>query len=135
RDWEAEAARAREFGIRTAILRAGVVLSTEGGALKQMLLPFKLGIGGRIASGRQYMSWITPDDAVRGYTFALESDLDGLANLTSPGPVTNREFTKALGRALRRPTIFPIPGFALRLLYGESVDELLLVSQRVVPKK
>lgn len=132
-DWEAEAFRAREFGARVAVMRCGVVLSKKGGALAKMLLPFRLGVGGRIGSGRQYLSWISLPDAVAGYSQALQhNELDGPVNLAAPNPVTNAEFTKALGRALHRPTIFPVPPLALKVLYGsELVEETLLGGQRV----
>lgn len=135
RDWEAEAARAREAGITVTILRLGVVLSREGGALPRILLPFRLGVGGRLGNGRQWMSWLTLDDAVGAIEHAITTRLDGVFNAVSPEPVTNRDFTRALGRALRRPALFPAPAFGLRLLLGGSADELLLWSQRVLSQK
>ena len=134
--WEAEVARASELGMRAVRLRTGIVLSTKGGALAQMLLPFKLGLGGPVGSGRQWMSWIHIDDVVGGYHFALQhSDLSGAANLTAPQPVRNADFTRALGRALGRPAFLPAPGFALKLIFGEMAQDLLLDGQRVLPRR
>jgi len=132
--WERAAQPARDAGIRTANMRIGVVLSPEGGGLKKMLLPFKLGGGGVIGKGRQYFSWITLDDVVRAIQFVVANDsLSGPVNLVTPNPVTNREFTKTLGRVLSRPTVLPMPAPAARLLFGEMADELFLASSRVVP--
>jgi uncharacterized protein (TIGR01777 family) len=134
--WENSCEAARAAGIRTVNMRTGVVLSTEGGALKSMLLPFKLGAGGKVGSGKQYFSWMALDDIVSAMKFVLESDsLSGPVNLVSPHVVTNYEFTKTLGKVLSRPTIFPMPAFAARLALGEMADELLLASTRVVPAK
>ena len=133
--WEAAAIAGREAEVRTSILRFGVVLSRKGGALPRMLLPFRLGAGGNLGSGRQWMSWVTLDDATRAICHVLASGTDGTFNVTAPNPVTNREFTRALARALHRPALIPIPPFALRLLLGESADELLLAGQRVVPSR
>lgn len=136
RAWEIETEFARKAGIRTVCMRLGVVLSDEGGALKKMLLPFRLGAGGVVGSGRQYMSWISLADAVGAFEHALATpSLSGPVNLVSPNPVTNSEFTKALGRALHRPTMIPMPAFAARLAFGEMADELLLASTRVEPRK
>ncbi|OGH60924.1 MAG: TIGR01777 family protein [Candidatus Lindowbacteria bacterium RIFCSPLOWO2_12_FULL_62_27] len=133
-EWEKAAAPAAQRGIRVAHLRIGVVLSAQGGALGRMLLPFKLGLGGPIGAGRQYMSWISVDDAVRAISFVLDTKtLIGPVNLVAPRPVTNREFSKTLGRTLHRPAIFPMPAFAARLAFGEMADALLLASARVVP--
>ncbi len=133
--WERACEAAQEAGIRTVNLRIGVVLSPEGGALQKMLLPFKLGAGGVLGHGRQYFSWIALDDVVRAIQFAVENDsLAGPVNLVSPNTVTNREFTKTLGRVLSRPTVLPMPAFAARLAFGEMADSLLLASTRVVPK-
>jgi hypothetical protein len=111
-----------------------VILSAAGGALKKMLLPFKLGVGGKIGSGKQYMSWITLDDAIGVILFALETEnLRGPVNTVAPEPVTNLEYTKTLGRVLKRPTIFAVPSFAARLAFGEVADALLLSSARVEP--
>lgn len=132
-DWEGEAGEAESFGVRGVRLRLGVVLGPGGGALARMLLPFKLGLGGPIAGGKQWMSWIHLDDLVSLVEFMLkESTVRGAFNATSPYPVTNAEFTKALGQALHRPAFMPVPSFALRLMYGEMA-ETVLASQRVIP--
>lgn len=134
RDWERATAPAEQAAMRVAYLRFGVILSRNGGALRQMLLPFKLGLGGRIGDGRQYMSWIALDDTTAAVRHVLDHEsIRGGVNVVTPNPVTNYEFTKALGRALRRPTIFPMPAFAARLAFGEMADELLLSSARVEP--
>jgi len=136
RAWEEAADPARRAGIRVVHLRFGVVLSPKGGALKKMLLPFKLGAGGKLGSGRQYMSWITLDDAAAAIEHALlEEELEGPVNAVAPNPVTNAEYTKALGAALNRPTVFPMPGFVARLAFGEMANELLLAGQRAVPSR
>jgi uncharacterized protein (TIGR01777 family) len=136
REWEAAAQPARDAGIRVVHLRFGMVASPTGRALKQMLLPFKLGLGGRLGSGRQYMSWISLDDAVGIIQYALATDsLAGPVNAVAPDSITNAEFTKTLGAALHRPTIFPVPEFVLRLMLGEMGEELLLASQRVEPAR
>jgi uncharacterized protein len=136
RDWEAEAARAEALGLRVARLRFGVILARRGGALPQMMLPFRLGAGGRIGSGRQWMSWLTLDDAVAMIRFALENEAArGALNAVAPQAVRNAEFARALAKALHRPAIFPAPAFALRLALGEMADALLLSSQRAVPQK
>ncbi len=135
RAWEDAARPAVAGGVRVAWLRTGIVLSERGGALKQMLTPFRLGLGGRIGRGRQYWPWIGVDDWVGAVTHLLnDATAAGAFNLTGPEPVTNAAFTKALGRALRRPTVLPLPGFAARLALGEMADEALLASQRVVPR-
>ena len=135
-DWEAESSRASEFGARVIILRFGIILARRGGALPRMVLPFRLGLGGRIASGRQWMSWIALDDIVGIIRFSMETNLlSGVANAVAPTPVRNAEFTVTLGRVLHRPAILPTPGFALRLALGEMADSLLLGSQRVYPAK
>ncbi len=135
-DWEAEAARAEQHGLRVVRLRFGVVLAAHGGALKQMLLPFRLGLGGRLGSGRQWMSWISLTDAVGVMRYALmQADLQGPVNTVAPNPVRNVEFTRILARRLHRPAIFPVPAFALRLALGELADELLLSSARVIPER
>ena len=134
--WEAATEPAVRNGIRVVNLRIGFVLSKAGGGLAAMLLPFKLGIGGRLGSGRQYMSWIDIDDVVGAVSHAILSDaLHGPVNAVAPHPVTNREFTKSLGRVLWRPTIFPLPVFAAHLVMGEMADNLLLASARVVPAR
>jgi uncharacterized protein len=135
-DWETESARAAQSGARVAILRFGVILAKQGGALPQMALPFRLGVGGRIGSGRQWISWITLDDVVGIIRFGLETNLlSGPANAVSPNPVQNAAFSSSLARVLHRPAIFPAPSFALRLALGEMADSLLLASQRVYPSK
>lgn len=135
-DWEKETARAADFGIRTVMLRFGVILAPHGGALERMLLPFQLGLGGRLGTGRQWMSWLTLPDAVGLIRHALQDEsLKGPVNAVAHSPVTNAEFTRTLGRVLRRPTIFPAPAVALRLMLGEMADALLLSSQRAVPQK
>ena len=116
--------------------RFGIILATHGGALPRMLLPFKLGVGGRLGSGRQWMSWLTLDEAVGIVKLALASSaLSGPVNTVAPQPVQNADFTRLLARALHRPALFPAPAFALRVALGEMADALLLVSQRVVPTK
>jgi hypothetical protein len=137
RDWEAASRVAAEAGIRTVNLRIGLVLSATGGALGNMLKPFKLGLGGRIGSGRQWWSWIHMDDIVGGIHHAIGTEaLSGAVNLVAPNPVRNAEFTKLLASVLRRPAFFPVPEFALRLAFGQmAADELLLASQRVKPEK
>jgi uncharacterized protein (TIGR01777 family) len=131
--WEA-AARQAESLSRLVILRFGVVLAADGGALKKMMLPFKLGAGGPVGNGKQWMSWLGRDDAVRIVEWAIDhTSARGTYNATSPQPVTNREFARALGRALHRPAVMPAPAFALRLAFGEMAEEVLLAGQRVVP--
>lgn len=132
REWEEACQPARDAGVRVANMRIGVVLSAAGGALKQMLLPFKFGLGGVVGSGNQFMSWIALDDLVRAIAFVVgNANLSGPVNLTSPEPVTNRQFTKTLGNVLSRPTLLPLPGFAARAAFGEMADALLLASTRV----
>jgi uncharacterized protein (TIGR01777 family) len=134
--WEASTKPAAEKGIRVVNLRTGIVLSPSGGALAKMLTPFRLGGGGVIGDGRQYMSWISLDDMVRAiYHVILNDTLHGPANTVAPNPVTNREFTKTLGRVLGRPTVVPMPAFAARLAFGEMGDALLLASARVEPQR
>ena len=134
--WENAAKLATEAGIRTVHPRIGVVLSPDGGALGKMLVPFKLGVGGIIGSGNQYMSWITLDDLISLFLFAIDDkSISGAINTVSPTPVTNREFTKTLGRVLSRPTIFPLPAFAAKLALGEMADALLLASTRVISSR
>lgn len=131
-DWEQAA---QSEGMRVAIVRAGLVMHKSGGALKQMLLPFKLCVGGRISNGRFWWSWISRDDIAGIYRWALENDgVSGPLNGTAPAPVTNREFTRALGRQLRRPTLFPVPRFALRILMGEAA-QVVWASQRALPQR
>jgi hypothetical protein len=134
REWELATRPAAAKGVRVVNLRFGVILSKESGALSKMLTPFKLGVGGRVGSGEQYMSWVTLDDVVGAIYYALETDaLHGPVNVVALRPVTNREFTRTLGSVLSRPTIFPAPAFALRLAFGEMADALLLSSMRVEP--
>jgi uncharacterized protein (TIGR01777 family) len=134
-EWEAAAEPARKAGIRVVHPRIGVVLAAEGGALAKMKMPFMLGVGGRIGDGSQYMSWITLEDLVSALVFGLEQDgLEGPVNFVSPTPVTNADFTAAMGRVLRRPTALPVPKFALRLGAGaEMANEMLIGGARVVP--
>jgi uncharacterized protein (TIGR01777 family) len=132
--WEAASDPARHAGIRVATLRTGLVLAPKGGFLSRPVLLFKLGLGGRIGSGRQWWSWISIDDEVGAIRFLLDHDVSGPVNLTAPGAVTNAEFTRVLGRVLRRPTLFPVPRFAGRLALGaELADEVVFAGQRVVP--
>jgi hypothetical protein len=136
RDWEAATEPARQAGIRVVNLRFGVILSPKGGALASMLLPFRFGAGGVVGSGRQYWSWIAIDDVIGAIQHTLMTDnLVGPVNCVAPEPATNREFTKTLGRVLRRPTIFPLPAFAARFVLGEMADALLLCSARVDPQQ
>lgn len=135
REWEAEAQRAEEAGIRTVQLRSGILLSQQGGALAKMLTPFKFGLGGPIGSGRQWLPWVARSDAAAAAEFALtHEELRGPVNVVAPGAVRNREFVKALGRALGRPAFAPLPGFAVRLLFGEMGEQTLLWGQHVRPK-
>jgi uncharacterized protein (TIGR01777 family) len=134
--WEAESRRAEDLGIRSVLLRTGIVLSKDGGALAEMLTPFKLGVGGVVGSGRQWMSWISLEDVVGAINFALENDeLSGPINIVAPNPVTNKEFTRTLGEVIHRPTILPLPQFAVKLAFGEMGDALLLDSTRVAPER
>jgi uncharacterized protein (TIGR01777 family) len=134
REWEAESARGTEFGARVVMLRFGIILAAHGGALPRMALPFKMGAGGRLGAGRQWMSWLTLAEAVGMIRFALtNSGVSGPTNAVAPNPVQNAEFTRILAKTLHRPALFPAPAFALRLALGEMADSLLLVSQRVKP--
>jgi hypothetical protein len=133
--WEAAADPAREAGVRVVSFRQGIVLTRRGGALERMLTPFRLGLGGRVGSGRQWWSWVALDDSVRAVRFALESDLAGAVNLTSASPATNAQFAKALGRALHRPTVFPVPALAVKALFGEMGEAALLEGQRALPAR
>jgi uncharacterized protein (TIGR01777 family) len=136
KDWEAEALRAEQFHTRVILARFGIILSRNGGALPKMMLPFKFGVGGRIGSGKQWMSWIALEDVVEILRVALNnSELRGPVNVVAPEPVTNAGFTKTLAVAMHRPAIFPAPAFALRVALGEMADALLLTSQRVAPAK
>lgn len=134
--WERAAEPARGAGVRVAHPRTGIVLDRRGGAIARMLLPFRLGLGGRIGHGRQWWSWISLRDAVAALRFAVENDrLEGPFNLVGPAPATNREFTAALARVLRRPAVFPVPPLALRLVYRGMADATLLASQRAMPER
>jgi uncharacterized protein (TIGR01777 family) len=135
RAWEAACEPARTAGLRVVNLRGGIVLSRQGGALARLLTPFKLGLGGRVGSGRQWWSWIAIDDLVRGIRFALEGSLAGPVNAVSPNPVTNLQFAKTLGRTLGRPAVFPFPAFAARAIFGEMAEEALLTGQRALPAR
>lgn len=136
KEWEAESRRAEDAGIRTVLLRTGIVLSKDGGALATMLLPFKMGVGGVVGSGKQWMSWISLDDEIAIINFAIENEnIRGALNAVSPNPVTNHEFTKTLGDVLYRPTILPLPEFAVSMIFGEMGDALLLASTKVIPKR
>jgi uncharacterized protein (TIGR01777 family) len=130
---ERAAEPAREAGIRVVNVRGGVVLSRDGGALGRMLTPFRLGLGGRVGSGRQWWSWAALDDVVAAYVFVLENEVSGPVNLTSPNPVPNAQFVKALGRALGRPTVFPFPAIAVKTVFGAKGEAVLLESQRMLP--
>jgi uncharacterized protein (TIGR01777 family) len=137
REWEDASRIAAEAGIRTVNVRIGLVLSAKGGALAKMLTPFKLGLGGRIGTGQQWSSWIHVDDIVGGIQHAMRTEaLSGPVNLVAPNPVRNAEFTRILASVLRRPAVFPVPEFAVRLAFGvQAAEELLLASQRVEPEK
>jgi hypothetical protein len=133
--WEDEIKQAESFA-RVAYLRIGVVLAKDGGALEKMLTPFKFGVGGTIGSGKQYMSWLALDDLIKMIHFALENEsLRGAINAVAPNPVTNEEFTRSLGKVLGRPTFLPVPAFAIKTLFGEMGETLILEGSRVVPKK
>jgi len=134
REWEAATQSAADAGIRTVQMRTGIVLSPKGGALGKMLTPFKMGVGGKIGDGRQWMSWIDVQDMVGAIHHVLKSDLlEGPVNMVAPKPVTNEEFTKTLASALSRPAIFPLPAFVVKLAFGEMGETVLLGSQRVEP--
>lgn len=135
KDWEAEAFKASELGLRVAVIRTGVVLGRGGGALKKMLPIFKLGAGGPVASGEQFMSWIHVDDLASMYVQALKNEsINGVYNGTAPYPAKNKDFTKALGKALHRPAFMPAPAFGLKLVFGE-MSQVLLDGQKVLPTK
>lgn len=134
--WESSADPARDAGIRVVHPRIGLVLTKQGGVLERLLTPFRLGVGGKLGSGRQWMSWVALHDVLEAIRFALRADsLSGPANLTSPAPVTNDEFTRTLGHVLGRPTVLGVPEFALKLALGQMADEALLASQRAVPDR
>ena len=134
--WEVEAQAIEALGIRTCYLRTGIVLGKGGGALAKMLPPFKMALGGPIGNGKQWMSWIHMDDIVGLIRYAIEHEaISGAINGTAPEPVTNKEFSKTLGKVLKRPAIFPMPAYLVKLLFGQMGEELLLSGQRVVPEK
>lgn len=134
-DWEAEALRAEELGVRVVLNRTGVVLASEGGALAKMLPFFKAGVGGPVAGGKQYVPWIHLDDVVGAILFELDTEkASGPVNVTAPEPATNKELSKALGKALRRPAFAPVPGLAVKALYGEMA-EIVITGQRAVPAR
>ncbi len=136
KDWENSAEETQDAGVRTVILRIGVVLDKYQGALAKMLPVFRLGLGGKIGNGHQYMSWISLDDLVEIFKQVLtDQGLEGTFNATSPNPVTNSEFTSLLSGVLRRPSFFPVPAFVLKLIFGEMADETILASQRVIPDR
>ncbi len=136
-DWEREGDRAQEFGMRVVHARFAPSLARNSEVIEKLLLPFQLGLGGRIGSGRQWFSWVASEDAIAAMTFLLAHDsIEGAVNIVAPGAVRNADFTRALGRALHRPTVFPIPAFALRALFGRGIaDEMLLISQRAYPAR
>lgn len=133
--WEQAAQPARDAGARVVHLRQGIVLARRGGALQRLLTPFKLGVGGRVGSGRQWWSWIGLEDVVRAYQFVLEAQVEGPVNLTAPNPATNADLVKALGRALGRPAVLPLPSFAVSIAFGQMGREMLLEGQRVLPER
>jgi len=136
REWEEATKPAIQAGVRVVNLRLGPILAREGGMLAKLLTPFKMGMGGKVGSGRQYISWIAIDDVIQAIKLAIEdASIHGALNVVSPNPVTNEEFTKTLGHVLNRPTALAIPPFAARLAFGEMADEMLLASQKVIPKK
>lgn len=136
REWEKATEPAVQAGVRTVNLRFGPILAREGGMLAKLLTPFKMGMGGKVGSGKQYISWVAIDDVVNAIKLALKDEsIRGPLNVVSPNPVTNEEFTKTLGHVLSRPTALAMPAFAVRLAFGEMADEMLLASQRVIPKK
>ena len=134
-DWEAATSAAQNADVRTVVLRTGIVLARHGGALAKMVPPFWFGVGGPLGHGRQWMSWIALDDAVRAIRFVMERDVRGAVNVVAPQPVTNAEFSHALGRALSRPAFVRAPAFTLRALFGEMASETALASQRVMPAR
>lgn len=136
REWEKACEPAYKSGVRVVNLRFGPIMAREGGMLAKLLTPFKMGVGGKVGSGQQYISWIAIEDAVSAIDLAIHDEsIRGPVNVVSPHPVTNEQFTKALGHVLNRPTALAIPAFAARLTFGEMADEMLLVSQRVMPKR
>ncbi len=134
-EWEAVAMRAEQYAVRTCVLRTGVVLGMDGGALAQMLFPFDIGLGGPMGSGNQWFSWIHRDDIIRLVIHLINNDIHGAVNATAPEPVTNKVFSKALGKAMKRPAIIPLPAFQVKLLFGQMGATLLLAGQKVMPEK
>jgi uncharacterized protein len=136
REWEKACEPAMKAGVRVVNLRLGPVLAKEGGMLAKLMTPFKMGMGGKVGSGKQFISWVAIDDVVNAAKLAIDNEsFNGPLNVVSPSPVTNEEFTKTLGHVLNRPTALAMPAFAARLAFGEMADEMLLTSQRVIPKK
>ena len=135
-EWENSTKSAEDAGIRTVHIRTGIVLSKEGGALKKMLPPFLFGAGGILGNGKQFMSWISIKDEINAILFIIKNQtLNGPVNLTAPNPVNNYEFTKVLGKVIKRPTVAPLPGFIARIMFGEMADAILLTGNKVYPKK
>ncbi len=135
-EWENAASSAAQAGIRVVYLRLGMVLSAHGGALQKMVLPFKMGLGGIIGNGRQYVSWVAIHDVARAVNHIIKNEtIEGAVNIVSPNPVTNSTFTKFLGQTLHRPTFLPLPSFLVKLFFGEMAEELLLASAKVMPQK
>jgi len=136
REWEKASEPAIKAGVRVVNLRFGPILAREGGMLAKLLTPFKMGMGGKVGSGKQFISWVSLDDAVNAVKLAIKDDsMHGPVNIVSPNPVTNEEFTRTLGHVLNRPTALAMPAFAARLAFGEMADEMLLASQKVLPRK
>lgn len=136
REWEQATGPASKAGVRVVNLRMGPILAREGGMLSKLLTPFKMGMGGKVGSGKQYISWVALDDAVNAIKLAIDDEsIHGPINIVSPNPVRNEEFTKTLGHVLNRPTALAMPAFAARLAFGEMADEMLLASQKVLPKR
>ena len=134
--WEESTKKVESFGVRHVIIRTGVVLGSHGGFLSRVTLPFRLFVGGRLGSGRQWISWIHIDDEVRAIRFLMEKeDLQGVFNLTAPDPLTSKDFFGLLGKVMKRPSWLPVPGFLLRLMLDEKAEELILSGQRAMPKR
>ena len=134
--WEEAAESVSKAGVRVVSVRFGIVLSKDGGALAKMMTPFKMGMGGKIGSGAQYMSWVAMDDVTGAiYHTLVTGSLKGPVNVTAPNPVTNKEFTNTLGEVLKRPAVVPMPAFAAKLAFGEMANDLLLASTKVAPKR
>jgi uncharacterized protein (TIGR01777 family) len=135
-EWEAEAVKAEALGMRVVRARFGIILAKHGGALQELMRPFRFGIGGRLGSGKQWMSWVTLADVIRILRYSLENRaLQGAVNVVSPQPVRNEDFTKTLSRVMHRPALFPAPAFLLRVVLGEMADALLFASQRAIPAR